>query len=335
MSDKNKRDWFATGDSDDEEQGYNSDIAEESKGRSFTGKSSKRRKLDLEEFNVEDDEAENEAGTSFETANESLPKASDNESGVEAESTPQDEDPITDSLDVKLALSAKERTKIAKRLAKTQAKASKTGVIYISRVPPFMKPHTLKHLLKPFAPSGLDRVFLTPEDPEVHRTRVKSGGNKKKSFLDGWVEFVSKREAKLTAETLNGKNIGGKKGSYYYDDVWNLKYLKGFKWRHLTEQIANENAEREARLRAETLRERKEAREFLRNVERAKMLDGMEKKRKLKAGRYQQDLEQQSSDRKNGKEAMQFKQSEAVSKTKRARDEQPSVETQRVLSKIF
>ena len=35
-----------------------------------------------------------------------------------------------------------------------------------------------------------------------------------------------------------------KKGGYYHDDLWNMKYLNGFKWSHLTEQIAAENAER-------------------------------------------------------------------------------------------
>jgi ESF2/ABP1 family protein len=335
MADINKRDWFATGDSDEEEQGYNSDVAEESKGRSFTSKGSKRRKLDNDASDAEDGESDNETGTSFEKAKESLQGTINRDGPKNGDLMPEDEDEGTGGLDVKPAISALDKAKIVRKLAKAQAKASKTGVLYISRVPPFMKPHTLKHLLEPFAPSGLDRIFLTPEDPETHKSRVKGGGNKKKLFLDGWVEFVSKREAKLAAETLNGKNIGGKKGNYYYDDVWNLKYLKGFKWRHLTEQIANENAERAARLRAETTRERKEAKEFLRNVERAKMLDGIEKKRKIKGGRDHQDLEQQSSDRKKGKDPMQFRQREAVSKTKKSKGEQPSADTQRVLSKIF
>ena len=31
---------------------------------------------------------------------------------------------------------------------------------------------------------------------------------------------------------------GGKKGSCYHDDILNVKYLPGFKWTDLTEQIA-------------------------------------------------------------------------------------------------
>ena len=27
-----------------------------------------------------------------------------------------------------------------------------------------------------------------------------------------------------------GRSVGGKKGGWYRDDVWNAKYLKGFTW---------------------------------------------------------------------------------------------------------
>lgn len=161
----------------------------------------------------------------------------------------------------------------------------KSGVIYISRVPPFMKPSTLRHFLAPHAPKGLGRIFLTPEDHTTHLARKKRGGNKKKSFTDGWVEFKSKTEAKAAAEMLNGEIIGGKKGNFYHDDLWNIKYLKGFKWGNLTEQIAAENAEREARLREEVRRTKEENKRFVEDVERGKMIEGIHKKRKEKGAR--------------------------------------------------
>lgn len=160
--------------------------------------------------------------------------------------------------------------------------ARKSGVLYISRIPPFMKPSTLRHFLLPHASKGLGRVFLTPETQTSHSARVKRGGNKKKSFTDGWVEFTSKNEAKAAAETLNGEILGGKKGGFYRDDMWNVKYLRGFKWTHLTEQIANENAERVARLREEVRRTRKENKAFVEDVERGKMVEGMVRKRMAK-----------------------------------------------------
>lgn len=45
----------------------------------------------------------------------------------------------------------------------------------------------------------------------------------------GWIEFADKKIAKMVAESLNNTSIGGKKGGFYHDDIWNLKYLKNFK----------------------------------------------------------------------------------------------------------
>lgn len=160
---------------------------------------------------------------------------------------------------------------------------SKTGVVYISRIPPFMKPSTLKSHLTPFGP--VNRLFVTPEPPSSHRARVRAGGNKKRSFVDGWVEFIKKRHAKVCAEMLNTQIVGGRKGGWYHDDVWNVKYLRGFKWGHLTEQINNENAERAARLRQEIGQTTKENKLFVANVERGKMMENMRAKRERKGGR--------------------------------------------------
>jgi ESF2/ABP1 family protein len=170
-------------------------------------------------------------------------------------------------------------SKAQRALIKKRDTTNRSGVIYISHIPPFMKPHTLKSLLTPYAASGLGRVFLTPEDQDRRTARIKAGGNKKRNFVDGWVEFMSKKEAKIVVETLNTRTIGGKKGGYYFDDVWSMKYLKGFKWHHLTEQIATENAEREARMRAERAQSGREMKEFLRNVEKSK-INATRKKKK-------------------------------------------------------
>lgn len=107
--------------------------------------------------------------------------------------------------------------------------------IYISRVPPFMKPEKLKHLLGQYG--DINRIYLVPEDKTHHKKRVANGGNRKQSYTEGWIEFLDKKVAKQIAKMLNTKQIGGRKRDYYHDDIWNLKYLKGFKWDHLTEKI--------------------------------------------------------------------------------------------------
>jgi len=166
----------------------------------------------------------------------------------------------------------------ATQLAASKEATAKTGVVYLSRIPPFMKPQKVRDLLARFGEVG--RVFLAPEDPKAHAKRVRFGGNKKRNFTEGWVEFKNKKDAMICAETLNTQIVGGKKRSYYYDDVWNMKYLPKFKWHHLQAQIAYENASRQAKMRAEIAHETRINKTYLRNVERAKMVENMEKKRK-------------------------------------------------------
>ncbi|ROV95264.1 hypothetical protein VPNG_08983 [Cytospora leucostoma] len=167
-----------------------------------------------------------------------------------------------------------------KNLVATEAAIKKSGVVYLSRIPPFMKPQKLRSLLETYG--KINRLFLAPQDPHVHARRVKAGGNRKKMYTEGWVEFVKKKDAKAVCELLNAQTIGGKKGTYYRDDIWILKYLKGFKWHHLTEQIATESAERSSRMMAEIMREKRDNKDFVQKVEKAKVLDGMQTKRAAK-----------------------------------------------------
>lgn len=56
-------------------------------------------------------------------------------------------------------------------------------------------------------------------------------------YTEAWVEFLDKKMAKVVAEMLNAQVIGGKKGDRWRDDVWTMKYLSGFRWEMLGEQI--------------------------------------------------------------------------------------------------
>ncbi|PRT56787.1 Pre-rRNA-processing protein ESF2 [Wickerhamiella sorbophila] len=153
----------------------------------------------------------------------------------------------------------------------------KSGVVYISRIPPYMKPVKLRQILSRFG--EVNRIFLAPEDAASHARRVKAGGNRKKKYTEGWAEFVRKSDAKLAAETLNGNQIGGKKGSFYYDDILNVKYLKRFKWTDLTEQFALEAQERHEKMKAEIAQATRENKVFIENVEKKAMIDKIEQKR--------------------------------------------------------
>lgn len=167
-----------------------------------------------------------------------------------------------------------------KELEKEQKRIKKTGVCYLSKIPPYMKPSKLRSVLSRFG--SIDRIFLKPEDASIYHKRVKYGGNKKKRFTEGWVEFVNKKDAKLCAQTLNGNKLGGKKTSYYYDDIINIKYLKSFKWMDLTQQIAKENEIRQAKLALDLSQQQKFNKAFVHNVEQQKMIQGIKRKRDAK-----------------------------------------------------
>ncbi|EFQ30664.1 RNA recognition domain-containing protein [Colletotrichum graminicola] len=258
-------------DDDDLDQGYDSEAEELRKG----GRSAKRRKFDSEDeddFSDEEHDASKAGGASDDQ---------DGDADEEAQASTSSKKQSRPNTTVDLPDVSKPLTK--KNLVATEEAIKKSGVVYISRIPPFMKPQKLRSLLEPYG--KINRIFLAPEDPAAHARRVKNGGNKKKSYTEGWVEFLRKRDAKAMCELLNARTIGGKKGSYYHDDIWTLKYLKGFKWRHLTEQISAENAERTSRMRAEISKASKENKEFVRNVERARVMDGIAATKAKRSGK--------------------------------------------------
>ncbi|KAK6533366.1 RNA-binding ATPase activator esf2 [Orbilia ellipsospora] len=218
--------------------------------------------LDDDDIEDEDDEDEDE-----DEAERSLPAivARPLKKSLPSKSQPETQD-ITDPKHLKRLTPA--------QLAASKTSLKKTGVIYLSRIPPYMSPSQIRHLLTPFG--TINRIFLSPESPQVYQKRLKSGGNKKRQFVEGWVEFTKKKHAKWCVESSNAQQVGGRKGGWWYDDVWNMKYLSGFKWGDLTEQIANENAARQARLRAEISQATRENKTYIRNVERAKMVENMQ-----------------------------------------------------------
>ena len=94
-------------------------------------------------------------------------------------------------------------------------KLKKRGVIYVARVPPRMTPTKIKSLLSDFA--EVTRVYLVEEDATVRKRRKKEyGSSGGKRYIEGWVEFASKRMAKHIAESLNVTPISNHKRNPHY-----------------------------------------------------------------------------------------------------------------------
>ncbi len=120
---------------------------------------------------------------------------------------------------VQLGRSEKKRSRRKKVGGKAKVKK---GVVYLSRIPPYMRPAKVKHLLSAIGRIG--RLYLAPESDEYREKRKRAGGNSRRNFTEGWVEFESKADAKRAALLLNCKPIeAGNKRSYYHDDLWAVR----------------------------------------------------------------------------------------------------------------
>ena len=180
----------------------------------------------------------------------------DDESGIEEDYRSGEEYPeVTDGMDPEgfsgPSMIVKPLTPEA--LAAFKAAQERAGVIYISRLPPGMRPSKVRHIMSAYG--GVGRVYLQQEgtlillyeswlqfhlvhiDAKRAYLRRKYTTSKKPHFTEGWVEFKDKKVARSVAEMLNAQSIGGRKGTRWRDDVWTMKYLPKFKWNALTEQV--------------------------------------------------------------------------------------------------
>ncbi|KAK1313888.1 hypothetical protein QJS10_CPA06g01244 [Acorus calamus] len=177
------------------------------------------------------------------------------------------------------------KKKKKERYLRELAAAKKRGICYLSRIPPHMDPLKLRQILSRYG--DLERIYLTPEDPAAQVQRKRAGGFRGKGFSEGWVEFTNKRVAKNVANMLNGEQIGGKRKSSFYYDLWNIKYLSKFKWDDLSEEIAFKKATREQKLALEISAAKRERDFYLSRVDRSRALkaitERVEKRKKIEA----------------------------------------------------
>ena len=98
----------------------------------------------------------------------------------------------------------------SKSLAAASEEHARRGLCYLSRLPPFMKPAKLRHLLSQHG--EVLRIYLAAEEAAARTRRKRAGGNSGKKFHEGWVEFADKKVARRVAESLNGTQMGEQGG---------------------------------------------------------------------------------------------------------------------------
>ncbi|KAI1288796.1 hypothetical protein F5Y03DRAFT_78762 [Xylaria venustula] len=319
-------------DDDDAGQGYDSEAEQPRKG------ASKRRKLSEDDGTDEDEALSADEGS---VGEEGIDEEEDDDGDGEEPAPNDDEKPTKKDKSGSKDLPDIARPLTKKNLVATEKAVKRSGVVYISRIPPFMKPGTVRSIFERFG--KINRVYLSPEDAQVRARRLQQGQNRKKNFNEGWLEYISKSDAKAAVELLNGTTLAeigmAKKGSYYRDDIWSLRYLKGFKWHNLTEQIAAETAERQSRMRAEIIKATKENKEFVRNVQKGKELEGIQSKAAAKQAKDTDTTEKVTpvtivspeSENEPKKRQRSFQQFSAGKKA----PQETSEATKRVLSQLF
>merc|ERR1711936_628749 len=195
-------------------------------------------------------------------------------------------------------------------MSEKEKRPEKPGIIYLSRIPPAMNPLKIRKSLSQYGEIG--RLFLQPEDPSSRKQRKKNGGNARKQFTEGWVEYKNKRIAKSVAMTLNNNIMGGKKRNFHHDDIWNIKYLPKFKWGHISEKLAYEKAARDQRMRAEIAQVKRETNAYLENVDTSKVINAIERKKKKRKRKLSGEEGGKEEDATDAKVAKKFHQKPVV-----------------------
>lgn len=175
------------------------------------------------------------------------------------------------------------KNKRKNKLSKEAVEADRRGICYLSQIPPHMDPLKLRQILSQHG--EIQRIYLTPKNSATQVHRKRAGKFQQQLYTEGWVEFKDKRVAKMVAKMLNGEQIGGRKRSSFYYDLWNIKYLSKFKWDDLTSETAYKSSIREQKLALEISAAKKERDFYLSKVDQARALSAieerLEKKRKV------------------------------------------------------
>ena len=286
MSSEKRNTYLDRGMSDesDNDAGYDSEAAEISKA----GRSIKRRKID---HGSTDDESggEQDQPRKFEIAvaadrdheDEQQEGLDEDEDGTMSETSRRaihaNNTAVPEGQTERLSHVSRD-DQISTKKKNSKAKDIPPGVVYLSSLPPYLKPSALRNLLSQRGFSPITRLFLSPASK--HKSNSKK--NSRQSYTEGWIEFASKKTARKCAETLNAQLVGGKKGGYYHDDVWNMKYLRGMRWEELMAGVREEKREMEGRRDEERRTIMRDTKRFVEGVEEGRRVQGMKRKKASK-----------------------------------------------------
>ena len=104
-----------------------------------------------------------------------------------------------------------------------------------------MRVNDIRHYFRNY---GVDRIYFRSKEKKISK-------KKRRNYSDGYIEFETRKDAKMVAMIFNGKTMGGKKKSKFHDDILAIKYMKGLKWMDLLDKKNTEKKIREKRIQTE------------------------------------------------------------------------------------
>ncbi|KAF1771073.1 hypothetical protein GCK72_002898 [Caenorhabditis remanei] len=170
-----------------------------------------------------------------------------------------------------------------------EEKQKKTGVIYFTMIPPKYNVARMREYFEKRCPGQIGRIFLA---------RNKHTKNPQLKYSEGWMELKKKKIAKAIASQIDNTLIGGKGKDPVSSMLWNIRYLSGFKWVHLMEQLQYEKEVEKRRMNVEVAQARRIAAHFEEQIEKGKHLRKLEAKVKESGGKwdtFQRDVEQKKA----------------------------------------
>jgi ESF2/ABP1 family protein len=144
----------------------------------------------------------------------------------------------------------------------------------------------------------ISRWYFVTDDKSTNGKRGKKN-NKNVRYIEGWVEFVNKHDAKVCVAQLNNRQVGGKKMGKFHDCIWNMKYLKQFKWPQLQEMLSYERHLRADKLKEEFAHIRKQDDMYLENVEKSKKHLKAEESRAMKKKKKEENEKKEKMEKKD------------------------------------
>ncbi|CAD6186269.1 unnamed protein product [Caenorhabditis auriculariae] len=200
------------------------------------------------------------------------------EGGSDEENEDEEEEDSDEDDEMETSSARSDELEDEKKEVNFEEKQRKTGVLYFSMIPPKFTVVRLREYFDKVAPGEIGRIYLMRNK----HTKVKDS-----KYKEGWMEVKKKKVAKDLAARVDNTPVGGKRRDYVSSILWNIKYLSGFKWVHLTEQLQFEKRVEQRRMQVEIAQARRVAAHFEEQVEKGRHLKKLEQKVLAQGGKWQ------------------------------------------------